>query len=161
MPLCLQKIRKYIYIPVWFYYDYVALIGFTAGSIIYIPVWFYYDSDDYRKTILYTKFTFQYGSIMTEIEELKEYAKSLFTFQYGSIMTISLQLHPMTRLHLHSSMVLLWLESFERYFAPAIFTFQYGSIMTHSSVKPRIPFFIYIPVWFYYDVILPFYITDS
>ncbi len=56
---------RYIYIPVWFYFNYLLDNESVIIDGIYIPVWFYFNLYKLRENVVYKIiFTFQYGSTL-------------------------------------------------------------------------------------------------
>ena len=90
------------------------------------------------REILIGEFTFQYGSTLISLIDAVKHVPLKFTFQYGS--------------------TLIKLSDLQEKWG-TLFTFQYGSTLIYfilGYISQRIV--IYIPIWFYFNVICPFQI---
>ena len=97
---------------------------------IYIPIWFY--------------FNFWIADALLRA--------TLFTFQYGSTSMGILMFHVLALEYLHSNMVLLQCRFVGKFRSGEFqFTFQYGSTSIRYLQKDSGRFFIYIPIWFYFN----------
>ena len=101
------KKRTVLYIPIWFYSNYVLELQTTRPPFLYIPIWFYsnytppavyeavrdlyipicfYSNPGWKSIILISSyFTFQSGSIQIIFTASFKSPITNFTFQSGSI----------------------------------------------------------------------------
>ena len=171
----------FIYIPLWFYSNGVTQTSRECDKIIYIPLWFYSN-----QVILFTndQISIYLHSTMVLFKSivavLTAVGTLLFTFHYGSIQILY---RFRVKMHTIKIYIPLWFYSNLRIIIYSLvfwtFTFHYGSI----QIRDNVLFFahcyhlhstmvlfklihigmiilllhIYIPLWFYSNLIVHLY----
>ena len=94
-----------LYIPIWFYSNFLFSLTLCNCVVLYIPIWFYSNwiQRDYGKGL--KTFTFQSGSIQIDYTYIWSLAWYDFTFQSGSIQMRLSTSHNLPHISLHSTLV--------------------------------------------------------
>ena len=164
IPLCFYFIWMSLCWPpmqTWFTFHYASTLSNILMSaknlawIIYIPLCFYFITSVLRRKELSAWFTFHYASTLSRITASQQIRRVLFTFHYASTLSASARHFREQFLHLHSTMLLLYLckEWFRTENNPIYIPLCFYFIaMTINSCMPLSC--IYIPLCFYFIEVL-------
>ncbi len=151
---------------------------------IYIPLWFYSNMTSILEHSFNFKFTFHYGSILIPFRRLHALKILWFTFHYGSILIYCVSSYPfgVNLFTFHYGSILIYssligikkdytftfhygsilIFSFELVrLLHSAFTFHYGSILIKYSICWYWFLQIYIPLWFYSNVLCDIVILSN
>ena len=143
-----------LYIPIWFYSN-TSTAGTAIGAVVFT---FQSGSIQMPLTTAFVLqclfFTFQSGSIQI-IKVLSMYwCSGSFTFQSGSIQMLLFVYYYMFWFTLHSNLVLFKCGTGCPYCIGCTgFTFQSGSIQIKTAEGNFFWTYLYIPIWFYSNII--------
>ena len=99
-------------------------------TFLYIPIWFYFNDIDHSYTPACNTFTFQYGSTLMYLCQLRQKTPVIFKFQYGSTLIMNRQ----------------EVEEMKKLYIPIWFYFNTGHPQDTVVIL-----LLYIPIWFYFN----------
>ena len=82
-----------LYIPIWFYFNFVLLIARCIRLSLYIPIWFYFNEYLFDKKKICEHFTFQYGSTLIHSCQFRIFFMLICSFLSTSLYLFYVPIH--------------------------------------------------------------------
>ena len=88
-----QKLRKHLYIPIRFYFNYRRLVQGSGYNDLYIPIWFYFNHSSFLRFQIRESFTFQYGSTLIHSCQFRIFFMLICSFLSTSLYLFYFPIH--------------------------------------------------------------------